>query len=208
MTLSELLPAIAQVTLTLFIIIDPIGNLPVISGLLHGFEPEQRRRSVDTAVLVSLGILIAFAFLGTELLGLFGVGTGEMLVAGGVLFTVIGMDMIFGFLPGGTCDPETACVVPVATPLLAGPGAITTVLLAVHREPFPSGYLVATVAVIISLAATWLILRRIEELMALLGERGTLIVGKLMGIVVMAIAVSFVVRGVLTIIEQTAAGVA
>jgi len=196
MSFAELLPAIGQTTLTLFIIIDAFGNLPIVSALLRGFSPEERRNAIDTSVLVSLGILIASGLVGTQVLGLFGVGTGEMLIAGGALFTVIAMDMMFGFLPAGTCDPTTACVVPVATPLLAGPGAITTVLLTVQREPFPSGYVVAAVAMVVALACTWVILRRVEDLMRVLGERGSLIVGKLMGILVMAIAVSFVVRGV------------
>jgi multiple antibiotic resistance protein len=205
MSFLELLPAIGKTTLTLFIIIDPLGNLPIISGLLRGFSPEERRSSVDTSVLVSFLILAGAGLVGREILGLFGVGTGEMLIAGGALFTVIGMDMMFGFLPTGTCDPKTACVVPVATPLLAGPGAITTVLLAVQRQPLPSGYLVAGIAIVVVLVLTWLVLRRVEDLMRVLGERGALIVAKLMGIVVMAIAVSFVVRGVTLVAGQLGA---
>ena len=111
-----------------------------------------------------------------------------------------------GGVTAGTCDPRTACVVPVATPLLAGPGAITTVLLTVHREPFPSGYVIAIAATVLAMAVTWVVLRRIEGLMRVLGERGALIVGKLMGIVVMAIAVSFAVRGVTIIVGGLAGG--
>lgn len=202
MSLAELLPAIGRTALTLFIIIDAFGNLPIVASLLRGFSPQERRNAIDTSVLVSLGILVAAGLMGTQILGLFGIGTGEMLIAGGVLLTVLAMDMMFGFLPAGTCDPSTVCVVPVATPLLAGPGAITAVLLAVQRYPFPHGYIVAGGAIIVALALTWLVLRRTDDLMRLMGERGSLIVGKLVGILVMAIAVSFVVRGVTEVVTR------
>ena len=81
MSFAELLPAIGQTTLTLFIIIDAFGNLPIVSALLRGFSPEERRNAIDTSVLVSLGILIASGLVGTQVLGLFGVGTGEMLIS-------------------------------------------------------------------------------------------------------------------------------
>ena len=125
-----------------------------------------------------------------------GVSFNEMLIAGGLLFLVLGMDMLFGLLPNAQCDPRTGCIVPVASPLLAGPGAITTTLVAVQRFPSPTGYLIAAAAVVVALFASWLILRRGDELTRLLGERGALIIGMLMGIVVTSIAVSFVVRGV------------
>ncbi|MGI5818003.1 MAG: MarC family protein [Armatimonadota bacterium] len=196
MSTSEVLIVIGEASLTLFIIIDSVGNLPIISGLFRQFSPEEQRRSIDTSVLVSAAILLGFAALGLQLLRIFGVGVHEMLIAGGLLFLVIGMDMLFDLLPASTCDARTVCIVPVASPLLAGPGAITTVLVTVQTNPLPLNYLIATVSVIIALGASWLILRRVEEITRLLGERGALIVGKLMGIVVTAIAVSFIVRGV------------
>ena len=196
MTASEILIVIGEATLTLFIIIDPIGNLPIISGLFRDFSPDQQRNSIDTSVLVSGVILLGFAALGLQLLRIFGVGLDEMLIAGGLLFLVIGMDMVFELLPAATCDARTVCIVPVASPLLAGPGAITTVLVTVQANPFPVNYLIAAASVIIALGVSWLVLRRVEQITRFLGERGALIVGKLMGIVVTAIAVSFIVHGV------------
>ncbi|MGD9495367.1 MAG: MarC family protein [Armatimonadota bacterium] len=202
MSPPELIVAIGQTALVLLVILDPVGLLPVLAALFHGFTPEERRRSLDTAVLVSLGILVAVALVGTQALALFGVTTNELLIAGGLLFLLLGLDMMFGLLPQSVCDPQTACIVPVASPLLAGPGAITTVLLTVNRDPFPSGYLVAGVA----MGITWVILRRLDDLMRLLGERGALLLSKLMGIVIMAIAVSFVVRGIEGVVERIATG--
>lgn len=196
MTPGEILITIGEASLTLFIIIDPIGNVPIISALFAHFSPEEQRRSIDTSVLVSGGILLGFAALGLQLLRIFGVDVNEMLIAGGILFLIIGIDMLFNLLPASTCDPRTVCIVPVASPLLAGPGAITTVLVTVQGNPFPLNYLIAAASVVIALGAGWLVLRRVEQVTRLLGDRGALIVGKLMGIVVTAIAVSFIVRGV------------
>lgn len=202
MSPAELLPAIGKTALTLFIIIDSFGTVPIVSTLLQDFSPEERRSAVDTSVLVSFVILLASALVGSEILELFGVGTGELLIASSLLLTVIALDMMFGFLPPTTHDPQIACVVPVATPLLAGPGAISTVLLTVQSKPFPSGYIIAIAGTIIALAASWLILRRVEDLIRLLGERGSLIIAKLMGILVMVIAVGFAVRGVTEVVAR------
>lgn len=196
MTTAEMLIAIGETSLTLFIIIDAIGNLPIISSLFRQFTAEEQRRSIDTSVLVSAAILLGFAALGLQLLRIFGVSVNEMLIAGGLLFLLIGMNMLFDLLPNATCDPRTVCIVPVASPLLAGPGAITTVLVTVQANPFPFNYLVAVASVMVALSVSWLILRRVESITRLLGERGALISGKLMGIVVTAIAVSFIVRGI------------
>jgi multiple antibiotic resistance protein len=196
MTAAEILIAIGETSLALFIIIDPIAGLPIISSLFRQFSPDEQRRSIDTSILVSAGILLGFGALGLQLMRILGVSFNEMLIAGGLLFLVLGMDMLFGLLPNAQCDPRTVCIVPVASPLLAGPGAITTTLVAVQRFPSPTGYLIAAAAVVVALFASWLILRRVDELTRLLGERGALIIGKLMGIVVTSIAVSFVVRGV------------
>jgi len=206
MSPTELIVATGQAALVLLVILDPIGVLPVLAALFRGFSPEERRRSLDTAVLVSLGILAGVALVGTQALALFGVTTSELLIAGGLLFLILGLDMMFGLLPASACDPRTACIVPVASPLLAGPGAITTVLLTVNREPFPSGYLVAGAAMVVALGITWVILRRLDDLLRLLGERGSLLLSKLMGIVIMAIAVSFVVRGIEGVVARIAAG--
>ena len=196
MTAAEILIAIGETSLALFIIIDPIAGLPIISSLFRPFSPDEQRRSIDTSILVSAGILLGFGALGRQLMRILGVSFHEMLIAGGLLFLVLGMDMLFGLLPNAQCDPRTVCIVPVASPLLAGPGAITTTLVAVQRVPSPTGYLIAAAAVVVALFASWLILRRVDELTRLLGERGSLIIGKLMGSVVTSIAVSFVVRGV------------
>ncbi|HUS79674.1 MAG TPA: MarC family protein [Armatimonadota bacterium] len=194
--MPETLVQIATASAALFVIIDPIGGLPVIMGLLQPMAPEDRRRSLDISILVSLAILLGFAAAGVWLLGVFGVGLSELLLAGGLVLVVVGMDVLFGFLPPASCSVEDACIIPIASPLLAGPGAITTVMLTMHKLPGPRSYLVAGVSVVLALAVSWVILRQGERLLALLGRRGSLVIAKLMGIVILAIGVSFALRGI------------
>jgi len=97
--LVEILVHIATASAALFVIIDPLGGLPIIMGLLQPMAPEDRRRSLDVSILVSLAILLGFAAAGLWLLGLFGVGVNELLIAGGLVLVVVGMNVLFEFLP-------------------------------------------------------------------------------------------------------------
>lgn len=187
---------VATTSVALFVIIDPIGGLPVIMGLLQPMSPRERLRALDTSILVSLGILLAFAIAGVWLLGIFAVGLHELLIGGGLVLVVVGMDVLFGFLPERRCAAEDACIVPIALPLLAGPGAITTTMLAVSKLPSPENYLVVLSSLVLSLGLSWVILRQGDWLLARLGRRGSLVVAKLMGIVILVIGVSFALRGI------------
>lgn len=99
MDYRELSLAVAQSALALFIIIDAPGGLPVFMGLVRGMEPRARGRTVNLGVAVAVLILFIFATLGRRLLGLFGVGIPEMMVAGGLMLAVLGLDEIFAFIP-------------------------------------------------------------------------------------------------------------
>ncbi len=194
--MTELLGHIGTTSVALLIIIDPIGGLPVIMGLLQPLSGPERRRALDISILVSMGILLGFAVAGTWLLRIFEVGLHELLIGGGLVLVVVGMDVLFGCLPRTSWSVEDACVVPIASPLLAGPGAITTVVMAVSKLPAPENYLVVLSSVVLSLGLSWAILRQGEWLLARLGRRGSLVVAKLMGVVVLVIGVNFVLRGI------------
>ncbi len=191
-----LLLDIAQTSVALFIIIDPLGGIPIFAGLLRGKAPERQRHAVGLAVLVALIILIGFAAIGTSVLSLFAVGIDEMTIAGGLMLLIIGLDVIFGFLPQHTTEERDVSIIPMACPLLAGPGAITTVMMTMHAQPFPRNYVVALASVVLTLGVTWAILARLDRLDRLLGERGSLVLAKVMGIILTSIAVSFILRGI------------
>lgn len=192
-----LFAAIAQNAVALFVIIDPLGGLPIFAALLREMDSSGRRYSVNVSVLVAVLILLLFATIGRRVLGLFGVGLPELMIAGGVMLAIIGLDEIFGFMAGLKTYSENVGIVPLACPLLAGPGAIVTTMLAIQRNPFPANYIIALAGIVLAMGASWLILLYTDPLMRVLGDRGSLILAKLMGILVTAIGTHFVLQGLL-----------
>jgi len=197
-----LLAQIAQTALALFIIIDPLGGLPVFVSLLRDMPAHRRRRTINLGVLVALLVLLTFAAVGMNLLGLFGVGLPELMIAGGLMLLIIGLNEVFGFLTNMATYNEKVGIVPIACPLLAGPGAIVTLMVSMQRTPFPTNYLVILASTILAMAASWLILIHAHSLSRLFGERGALVLAKLMGIVVTAIGTHFILQGLLNFWQQ------
>ena len=191
----DLLTAILNSTIALLIIIDPLAGLPVFLALERDPDPVVRRRTINLIMWVAFLILALAATIGRRLLQLFNVGMPELMVAGGLLLTLIGMDLIFRFLPRRSGDPESLGIVPLACPLLAGPGAIVTVMLMIERNPVPFNYLIAFVSMTIAVGISWVTFYHSEFLIRLLRARGLLILGKLVGILVTAIGVHFVLNG-------------
>ena len=199
LALNGFLKDVALTSITLFIIIDPLGGLPVFAGLLKGMSRPEQRRTAHTAVGVSFLILMLFSTIGMKVLGLFDVGIEELMVAGGLMLLIIALNEIFGFLPARPAEQEEVGIIPMACPLIAGPGAITTVMLTMQRLEAPYSFVVVTAGICLALFAVWAILLGVNPLSRLLGRRGSLILGKLMGIVLAAIATSFIVRGILAL---------
>lgn len=196
MTIQQFLQATAVNAVALFIIIDAVGLLPIFAALLGGLSAPERRSAVNVGVVVAIIILILFATAGRPVLSLFGVGLPELMIAGGVMLLIIGLDEIFGFMAHLKTYHESVGIVPLACPLLAGPGSIVTTMLIIQRNPFPANFGIAFASIALAMGASWLILYHTDPLMRILGARGTLILGKLMGILVTAIATHFMLQGV------------
>jgi multiple antibiotic resistance protein len=195
MPIPDLLLAIANNALALLIIIDPLGGLPVFLALERDADPARRHRLINLIMGVAALILVLAATLGRGLLRLFNVGLPELMIAGGLLLTLIGTDLIFRFLPRRDDDPESIGVVPLACPLLAGPGAIVTTMLMVERNPLPYNYLIVFASVSLALAVSWISFYYSEFFIRLLRVRGLMILAKLVGILVTAIGIHFVLQG-------------
>ncbi len=191
----ELVMHITRSAVALFVIMDPLGGVPIFAALLRGQTPHERRRNANMGVAVAALILMLFATVGQPVLGLFGVGVPELLVAGGLMLVIIGLNEVFDFLGRDSAYRQNLGVVPMACPLLAGPGAIVTVMLAVQRHPFPHNYLIALGSMVVALGAAWLVVSQTCRLMHLLGERGAAVLSKLMGILATAIGTHFVLQG-------------
>jgi len=180
----------------LFLVMDPMGNVPVFVTLLGGIEPGRARWIVVRELLIALAVLVVFLFAGQVILDVLQVSEPALSVAGGVILFLIAVKMIFGSAreifrenPGG--EPF---VVPLAVPLIAGPSAAATVLLLMARDP--TRWLNWLVALLCAWCVTGAILLFAASFSRMLGERGLSAVERLMGMLLTAVAVQMFLSGV------------
>ncbi|MDB5666494.1 MarC family protein [Cypionkella sp.] len=198
MTTAFLITAFA----TLFVVIDPPGLVPLFIALTQGMTADHRRRMARRACIIAFVLLTLFGLLGEALLGFIGISMSAFRIAGGILLFLTALDMLFerrtqrreGQQPDPDHDPS---VFPLATPLIAGPGAIATMILLVGKSG--DGWL-GTVAVLGLLAgmivATYLFLLASPWFERLLGRTGTIVITRLLGMLLAALSVQFVIDGV------------
>lgn len=198
MTTAFLITAFA----TLFVVIDPPGLVPLFIALTQGMTAEQRRHMARRACIIAFILLTLFGLLGEALLGFIGISMPAFRIAGGILLFLTALDMLFERRSqrreGQQADPDhDPSVFPLATPLIAGPGAIATMILLVGKSG--DGWL-GTVAVLGLLAgmivATYLFLLASPYLERLLGRTGTIVITRLLGMLLAALSVQFVIDGV------------
>lgn len=186
MNLHNLLEA----TIALFIIIDPLGNLPIFIGLTGDKTKEERKKIFKIVALTALVLLLVFTFAGTGILKIFKITISDFKIAGGLLLLAISLKiLIVGYTTPGS---EEIGAVPLACPLLVGPGAITTtmVFLGIY------GLKITLVAILISFLLTWVILNFAENIYNFLGKTGALIISKIVAILISAIAVQYIRSGI------------
>lgn len=190
----------------LFVVVDPVGNAPIFASLTRGMADVERRRTAFKGVALAAAILLVFFAVGNGLLGALGIGVPAFRIAGGLLLFLVAIDMVFARHSGlrGTTASEQAeaherediSIFPLAFPLIAGPGAITTVLLMASEVEGWSGQLIrlaVILAVLLIMLASLLLTARLVKL---LGETGANVVDRLLGLILAAIAVQFVVDGI------------
>ena len=186
--ISELVKAI----IALFIIVDPLGNIPIFTGLTGNMEVPARKKVYNTAVLVGFILLLVFAFTGQEILNLFGLSIYSFEVAGGILLLIIAIRILISGVHETVESPESIGAVPIAIPLLVGPGAITTTIFNLQAY----GTLTAILAVVAVLSLTWIILRYINGIYKFLGKTGSLVIARVMALLIAAIATQYILTGV------------
>ncbi len=184
---------LTRAAIALFIIVDPFGNIPIFIGLTQNVPESQRRKVYNTATLVGFALLLIFAFAGQGIFSLFGLSIFSFEVAGGILLLIIAIRiLITGSMHENVESPESLGAVPIAIPLLVGPGAITTTIFDLQAY----GIVVATIAVLIVLSLTWVILRYIDSVYKFLGKTGSLVIARVMALLIAAIAVQYILTGV------------
>lgn len=172
---------ILKVTMVLFAVIDVIGSIPVIISL------KQKTGDINApkASAVSLGIMVVFLFVGQTILDIIGISIGDFAIAGSILLFIIAFEMILGIQISKDTMPATASVVPLAFPLIAGTGTLTT-LLSLRAE-----YNIVSIltAIFLNVIIVYLVLKNLTRLERLLGAGGIAILKKVFGIILLALAI-------------------
>lgn len=192
--MDEFLIGLSRAIIALFVVVDPFGNIPIFMGLTEKLPVAQERKVYNTAVLVGFALLLIFAFTGQEIFTLFGISLSSFEIAGGILLLIISIRILVGAKTthDDVESPESIGAVPIAMPLLIGPGAITTTIL--NLQSF--GVIVAVLAVIAVLSIAWVILRFIDRIYGFLGKTGAAVIARVMALLIAAIAVQYIVDGV------------
>ena len=192
--------------ITLFVVLDPPGCAPIYAGLTAGASAAQRRAMAVRACLIAGVILIVFALFGENLLGALHIELDSFRIAGGLMLFLIALDMVFekrtqrreqrAEAVKATAEVEDVSVFPMAMPMLAGPGAIATVMLLEGEAQGLQGSLIVLAALVVVLALTLLALLAAAPLMKLVGAKVEAVVTRVLGVLLGALAAQYVIDGV------------
>jgi multiple antibiotic resistance protein len=184
-----------RATISLFAVINPIGTIPLFASMTQKMPKVERDRVLKTTVITASALLMIFAVAGTQILSIFGITISSFMIAGGILLFVVSIELLThgGWRFGGTVSDESG-VVPLAFPLLAGPGAITTVILSFQT----SGLIVTILSIAIVMGITFVVFFLTGKIYSILGRRGSLIITRIFAVLIAAIAVQYVVDGLKT----------
>ena len=179
--------------IALFVVIDPIGNIPLFIAFTKKLEKAEHKTVSKTAILTAAALLLLFGMAGTQILQLFGITIFSFMIAGGTLLFIIAIELLtYGEWRFARGVKEEVGVVPIAFPLLAGPGSITAVIISYQT----SGFLITFSSIIIVMAITYVILRMVNPIYKVLGNRGSMIVSRVFAVIIAAIAVEYIVKGI------------
>ncbi|HSG74224.1 MAG TPA: MarC family protein [Nitrosopumilaceae archaeon] len=178
----------------LFVVIDPIGTIPITMGLTKNLDKKKKRSLFKNAVMAVVILLLIFAFAGSEILSIFEIDLSSFMIAGGALLFIVAIEFLTHgeWRLGGGNEEQEPGIVPLAFPLLSGPGALTIVLISFQA----SGGLVTLISIIAVTIITYFVLLVSEPINRILGKRGTMIVTRVFAIFVAAFAVQFIINGV------------
>jgi multiple antibiotic resistance protein len=189
---------------TFLVVIDPPGCAPIFASVTSGATAQHRRAMAFRSVIIATGILVFFGLLGRDLLGALGISLSSFRIAGGLLLFLIAVDMVFEKRTERRENraeevneegPQDISVFPMAIPMIAGPGSIASIMLLMSRSEGWAEWLVVWGALAATLLLTLLCLLLAGPLMRLLGHRMEAMITRLLGVILAALAVQFVVDG-------------
>lgn len=196
--------ALFKITIALFAIVNPIGSVPIFISATNGWSVNDRAKTAKTVAFTVFIVLAVSAFFGDTILHFFGVTIPSFQVGGGILLMLIAISMMHGKQSGTRQTPEEAqtlaerkviAIVPLSIPLLAGPGAISNMIIAAQQNSSFTGHLSLIIPIFIICIIIWLVLRLSVAISNRLGTIGINIVTRLMGLILAAMAVEFIAHG-------------
>ncbi len=189
---------IFSLAFTLFLLMDSVGNIPIFLSVLKDQDKKKKGKIIFRELLIALGIILVFSLIGNHFLNFLDIRHYTVEIAGGIILFLIALKMIF---PTGIADPDgknklllkDPFIVPLATPLIAGPAVLAAVMLYAHHEV---SYSVAIPAIIIAWVFTAIILLASSFLQKVLGFRGLIACERLMGLILTLISIQMFLRGI------------
>lgn len=192
-----------------FTLINPIGTMPIFMTMTSSLNSQSRNKTAKKASIVAFFIIIAFAFSGQLLFSFFGISVHSFRIVGGVIFFIMGMDMLQARLGQVKIkDSEIKSyisdisITPLAIPMICGPGALTNAIVLMQQAESYDKKVVLIAIIFVVMLLTYLILLSSSRIIKLLGETGNNVLMRLMGLIVMVIAVEFFFSGLKPIILE------
>lgn len=198
---------------TFFTIINPLGVMPIFMTMTKELDKKDRNQTAKKAILASFITLVIFAFSGQVLFNFFGISVNSFRVVGGIIFFLMGMDMLQARLGTVKVKPEEIktyvsdiSITPLAIPMITGPGAITNAIVLMEDAGSIEFKLVLLLAILVVFAITLVILLSASKIIKMLGTTGNNVMMRLMGLIIMVIAIEFFLSGFKPIFQDIIAG--
>lgn len=194
--------SVFALTLSLFLVLNALGNIPLFVGLLTKFDVKRQRKIITRELLIALAILLSFNFFGDNIFELLGISQPIIGIAGGTLLFIIALGMIFprqNDKKQESLSRQEPYIVPLAMPIVAGPGAIATVM--VYSEQLHNPWLMTGV-ILMAWIPTFLILLASSNIKYFLGQKGLLACQKLGGMLICLIAVQMITSGIMVLLQH------
>ena len=193
----------ASATILLILITDPIGNIPIFANALKTVAPQRRARVILREVLIAFLLLLTFMFVGESFLRVMNLSELSLQIGGGVILFLIALRMIFPPPKSDATELQgEPLIVPLAIPAIAGPSALATVLLLVSQAPEKRLEWIAALCVTMTVSAVVLVLA--ERIQRVAGDRFVVALERLMGLVLVAVSIEMLLRGIKTFVKQLA----
>ena len=188
--------------ISIFVMADPFGNIPIFLGLTSGMSGEERRYTITKASIVAAIILVVFALVGKPFMEILSISLNSLRIAGGILLMAIAFDMLMGKETRSKAtegdskeDPSSIAITPMATPLITGPGAMTVTMVYMNEASGYDNKALIMAAIVVAMVGSWIVVVNSDLLFSIFRKDGTRVLTKIMGIVLAAIATGMMIAG-------------